>query len=201
MSFLEGIHGQFVFPRRVRVLTGHLLPLIPEGSRVLDVGSGEGQIARAIASQRPDVEIRGIDVLVRRETHVPVEAFDGENIPFDDASFDVLLFVDVLHHATDPLRLLREALRITRQAIVIKDHRADGFLAVPTLRFMDRLGNARHGVSLPYNYWPQKRWREAFDLLGLRLDVWIEDLGLYPRPASWLFERDLHFLARLRPGG
>ncbi len=70
-------------------------------------------------------------------------------------------------------------------------------MAGPTLRFLDWVGNARHGVVLPYNYWPQQRWFEAFGTLGLTVSVWKKDLSLYPRPANWFFGRSLHFIARL----
>jgi hypothetical protein len=62
---------------------------------------------------------------------------------------------------------------------------------------MDWVGNARHGVALPYNYWPRSKWLDAFNDLDLRLNVWKEDLGLYPWPANLVFERSLHFVARL----
>jgi SAM-dependent methyltransferase len=195
---LESVHGSCVFPRRVRVLASHLAPLIPEKARVLDVGSGDGRLAAAIARLRPDVVIRGIDVLAREAPAIATEIFDGETIPFPDASFDVLLFADVLHHTENPARLLREAARAARTFVLIKDHRADHALAAATLRFMDRVGNARHGVALPYNYWRTRTWRETFEALGMEIDVWKPHLALYPAPASWLFDGELHFIARLR---
>jgi hypothetical protein len=106
-------------------------------------------------------------------------------------------FVDVLHHTDDPMVLLREAVRVTRRTVVIKDHDRSGLLAAPTLRLMDRVGNARFGVHLPYTYWPRRRWLEAFDVLDLRVTVWETRLGLYPWPAVLVFGRSLHFLARL----
>lgn len=200
MNFLERLYdqtiGRRVFGRRVEILCGHLADLMPPGAQVLDVGCGNGLLAHALKKKRPDLTIRGIDVLIQQESHIPVEPFDGRTIPHEDASFDVVMFVDVLHHTEDPMRLLCEAVRVTRRTILIKDHPLDGFLAGPTLHFMDWVANKRHGIALPHNYWPHRKWLEAFDALGLRVKVWKTKLGLY-RPAGWLFGRKLHFVARL----
>ena len=84
-----------------------------------------------------------------------------------------------------------------QMAVVLKDHTQDGPFAYHTLRFMDWVGNAHHGVALPYNYWPGDRWRGAFDAVGFRPEHWNSRLGLYPFPVSLIFERNLHFVARL----
>jgi SAM-dependent methyltransferase len=197
MSLLERVHGGYVRARRSLVLSDHLAELIPRNARLLDVGCGDGLLACMIIRKRPDIALRGIDVLIRAQNYIPVTAFDGRVIPYADASFDVVMFVDVLHHTADPMILLREAVRVARKALVIKDHTRNGFLAGPTLRLMDRFGNARHGVALPYNYWSQEEWFKAWETLDLTIGVWKKTLGLYPRPAGWLFERSLHFIARL----
>jgi SAM-dependent methyltransferase len=197
MNVLDRIHEGYVFGRRVRKLADHLAEVIPPDARVLDVGCGDGLIDRRLQDLRPDLTLRGIDVLVREHTHVPVEPFDGQIIPYDDAHFDVVMFVDVLHHTLDPLVLLREADRVASRAVVIKDHTANGLLARPTLRFMDYVGNARHGVVLPYNYWTHQRWQTAFRQLDWTVAAWKTRLGLYPWPANWVFGRSLHFVARL----
>src|SRR3954471_11775238 len=161
MTLLDRIHGSFVYNRRVDRLCRHLTAVLPARGRVLDIGCGDGLLSSMIMEDRPELEIIGIDVLLRPTTHIPVTEFDGTHVPFADGSVDVAMFVDVLHHTTDPMILLREAARVARRAIVIKDHTADGVLAQSTLRFMDEVGNARHGVALPYNYWPRARWMEA----------------------------------------
>jgi SAM-dependent methyltransferase len=139
----------------------------------------------------------GVDVLVRPHTHIPVRQFDGVLLPFADNAFDVVMMVDVLHHADDQRALLAEVARVAKRAVVIKDHRADGFLAVPTLRLMDWVGNARHGVALPYAYWSTDRWTRELRKAGLRVATERGRLGLYPWPASVLFDRGLHFIAVL----
>jgi SAM-dependent methyltransferase len=200
MSVIGRAHAGMVFGRRVQVLARAMAELLPDGpQRVLDVGCGDGSIARAVMDLRPDIEIEGIDVLVRPETHIPVTEFDGSRIPHGDRSFDAVMFVDVLHHTHDATVLLREATRVA-PAVVVKDHLADGALAGPTLRLMDWVGNAHHGVVLPYNYWRRDRWDRAFAEVGLRPEVWRTDVGLYPPPATWLFDRGLHVVTRLVAG-
>jgi len=164
---------------------------------VLDVGAGDGKMAFAIKERRPDLEMRGLDVHVRKDTHVPVSYFDGRKLPERDSSYDVVMFVDVLHHTEDPFVLLREAVRVARRAIVIKDHIASGPISHKTLKFMDRIGNERYGVALPYNYWCERQWLTAFSDLGLVASCWLPWLGLYPWPASLVFDRNLHFVAML----
>ena len=196
MSLLGNLHGRYVHSRRVRVLRDTLAGLLPQNARVLDVGCGDGLLARLIMDERPDLEISGIDVLVRPDTKIPVSEFDGSRIPFADQSFDAVMFVDVLHHTDDPAVLLAEARRVAG-LMIIKDHRRNGLLAGPTLRFMDWMGNAPHGVVLPYNYWPHEKWQKSFASLNLTVLEWKEDLQLYPKPADWVFGRSLHFVCRL----
>lgn len=197
MKFIESLHGGFVYGTRVRALSSLLAQLIPRDARVLDVGSGDGLVAHLMMTLRPDIRVEGIDVLMRDHPLIPVTKFDGRAIPYPGRSFDVVMFVDVLHHTHEPMVLLREAARVTGKVVIIKDHTLEGLLAGPTLRFMDWVGNARFHVSLPYNYWPRQRWLEAFEALRLIVDPWIADLNLYPWWADWIFGRSLHFVARL----
>jgi len=197
MQVIGGIHSSLVFKRRTRVLAAHLTALLPRGADVLDVGCGDGTLDVLMLQARPDISIRGIDVFVRPKTNIPVEPFDGKVIPYADKSFSIITFVDVLHHTEDPLALLAEAARVARDGIVIKDHAREGIFAEQTLRFMDWVGNAHHGVVLPYNYWSQAQWDDALKALDLRAEAWISRVGLYPWPASQLFDRQLHFVAKL----
>ena len=198
MNLLGKAHGKLVHSRRVQKLSEHLCDLIPNNSTVLDVGCGDGKLAGLIGEIRPDITIEGIDVLVRDKTAVPVTEFDGNRIPFPDKSFDVIMFVDVLHHTEDPFVLLREAARVTKEIIVIKDHTSEGLLSNATLRFMDWVGNKPHGVVLPYNYWKEVQWKQAFKDLQAEVLIWRGNLQLYPYFADLFFGRNLHLITKLR---
>ncbi len=197
MKFADKLHGSWLGPRRVGALVHHLARLLPEQGSLLDVGCGDGALTEQLGRQKPGLEISGIDVAKRPGARVPIGLFDGERIPHDDQTFDHVLLVDVLHHCDPPETLLAEALRVTRGHLLIKDHRLEGWLAGPTLRAMDRVGNARHGVPLPYSYWSEARWRETWQKLGLTVDSFEVDLRLYPPPLGLAFDRGLHFIASL----
>lgn len=197
MRVIERMHQAFVFDRRIRVLAERFAVLIPKNARVLDVGCGDGRLAKWISQLRPDVEIEGIEVLVRPDCHIHALEFDGRAIPYADRSFDAAMLVDVLHHTHDPIDLLTEAARVAGDCVLIKDHVLGGRLDGVTLRFMDRVGNRRHGVALPYNYLSAVQWQATFATVGLTVEEWNSRLGLYWWPASLVFERSLHFIARL----
>ena len=147
MSWLDSVHDRYVHRRRSAVLSDWFAKLIPANSTVLDVGCGDGRLARLIADTRPDISIQGIDVLLRHDAVIAVKSFDGQTIPYGQGSFDSVMLVDVLHHTADPTILLREATRAARHSMLIKDHLLQGPLAYPTLRLMDWVEGNRKKVD------------------------------------------------------
>jgi SAM-dependent methyltransferase len=173
--------------------------MIPAGHRVLDVGCGDGCIDAALKQRRDDLHIEGVDVLVRPTALIPVQPFDGQRLPFADSSWDTVMMSDVLHHTHDAVALLREAARVATPLVLVKDHVREGLLAGATLRVMDYVGNAPHGVALPYNYLSNDQWESAFTAAGLRVSALRRRLGLYPLWADPIFGRGLHLVAALTP--
>jgi ubiquinone/menaquinone biosynthesis C-methylase UbiE len=197
MGLLNYIHEQYIHRRRITRLVQHIERLIPKGAFVVDVGCGDGLLASKLVECREDISIQGFEPLIRPTTFIPVIEFDGASIPCESKSIDCALLIDVLHHTRDPRQLLSEAKRVSRDCIVLKDHLLNGWLAKPTLTFMDWVGNARHKVPLPYNYLTQSEWNEIFKDLGLRVALWNTRLGLYNWFLQPIFGRSLHYIAKL----
>lgn len=96
---------EFVQPRR--------------GLAVLDVGCGTGEsrrlyIAHAARYVGIDLASQALDIARRKFPSDTWSCCDARQLPFEDASFDVVAFSSVLHHIPDFPTALREALRVLR---------------------------------------------------------------------------------------
>ena len=96
--------------------------LAPVRGRVLDVGCGAGQVAKAVKHARPDLEVCGCDI--SRSALATAAAPDAggvdfrvstaERLPFADAEVDFVWIFDVLEHVDDPEAVLREVRRVLK---------------------------------------------------------------------------------------
>ena len=98
--------------------------LVPQGSRVLDLGCGDGAMLAHLQRTRScsgyGIEIDDANVLacVKRGVNVIQLNLDGGLTMFDDASFDVVLQIDTLQHLRNAETMLRETARVGRIGIV-----------------------------------------------------------------------------------
>jgi len=135
-SYFDDLAGRFgrdyVPGRSWKGLSEMLIKLLPP-MRIADIGSGEGTLALLLA-QRAE-QVTGIDNsekmveyaagAARRSgvKNVEFKLGDLEELPLPDASVDVALFSQSLHHALHPQKAVHEAARILRPGgrVVILD--------------------------------------------------------------------------------
>lgn len=191
------VHQRVVHRRRIRRLAALLAADAPRSASLLDVGAGDGRLALALQQNRPDISITCLDIVARPAAVMPIQAFDGTHIPLDNAAVDYVMFVDVLHHIEDPQPLLKEARRVARHGLLVKDHLRESRLDQVVLAAMDWAGNAGHGVSRTYRYWNRAWWQNLASELGGSWSTWNTRLDLYAFPISMICDRGLHFVGRL----
>ena len=164
-------------------------------------------LAHHVAERVPGLAAAGLESHPRDGSPIPVTAYDGQTFPFADDAFDAVLFADVLHHDTDPVGLLREAGRVAKSLVLVKDHSPRpslrGRLALDHTRIslMDWLANKPYGIPCLYDYPTPAGWRDRFDAAGLELLDEQAAMQLYPRPHRWFFTPSLQYFAVTRPGG
>lgn len=119
---------------------------VTAGDRVLDVGCGTGTLA--IAARRrvgPNADVRGIDPseemiarakakALREGLAVTFEVASAQKLPFDDASFDVVLSSLMLHHLPDLARKdavheMRRVLKPNGRLLVVELIQKPGLLS------------------------------------------------------------------------
>lgn len=89
--------------------------------RVLDVGCGAGQVAKAVKRERPDLEVHACDVsrsaiasATASAEGVDFRLATAERLPFADGELDFVWIFDVLEHVDDPEQVLREVARVLK---------------------------------------------------------------------------------------
>lgn len=113
--------GQIARGRRLAAELARFAPL--PGARALDVGCQTGALTIALAAA--GARATGVDVSaelvraaeIRAGCHGVAPDFRvarAEALPFADASFDLVAFVDVIEHVDDAARALAEAARVLR---------------------------------------------------------------------------------------
>lgn len=151
-----------------RTLVFRAMNALP-GARLIDVGSGQGDFARDLATERPDLDIHGLELSATGVAHasrkVPSASFHQidllaacETIGELESSGDVLVCTEVLEHLDDPATLLRHALRYAKpgaQVIVTVP-------AGPRTAFDRYIGHRRH--------FTRASLRELLGSVGLQVD-------------------------------
>ena len=94
--------------------------MVPPGSRVLDLGCGDGALLDLLQRERActgyGIEIADANVLacVQRGVNVIQLNLEEGLAMFDDNSFDVVLQIDTLQHLHNAETMLRETAQIGR---------------------------------------------------------------------------------------
>jgi ubiquinone/menaquinone biosynthesis C-methylase UbiE len=107
-----------------RAAARHVLASLPAGGRVLDVGTGPGQLLVELGRRRDGVTLAGVDpsadmighatrrveaagLGARTELHVA----PAEDLPFADSSFDAIVSTLSSHHWATPSAAIAEQVR------------------------------------------------------------------------------------------
>ena len=161
---------------RAGMIVRQVSPFVGAGS-LLDVGCGDGRIAEAFAGGQRKIQLT--DVVNYNQTQLPFTLYDGFSLPFSSKSYDTCFLITVLHHCDDPLRVLREAIRVTRKRIIINESVYLNEVNRRFNMFFDWFYNRvlHDNVNVPCNFNSPEGWEHLFRDEGLSV-VSSQDIGL-----------------------
>lgn len=145
------------------------------GEKVLDIGAGGGWISREL-KKRKNIEITLLDVINFNQTDLKLIIYDGKKIPFSENTFGTSYLICVLHHCQNPLEVLKEAARVTKDKIIIIEDVHNSILSRFLLCFKDIATNlafciftklVREFTNIPFNFKKISEWEETFKDLDL----------------------------------
>lgn len=95
-------------------------------SSVLEVGCGTGAVLAEVARRGVGQQHFGVDISDPSEhadtegTSVQLQRYDGDKLPFDDRSFDLVFASHVIEHVPDPRGFLAEMARVASHLIYLE---------------------------------------------------------------------------------
>lgn len=98
--------------------------VVPAGTRVLDIGCGDGALLAALRADKAvdgrGIELSGVNVAaaVARGLSVVQGDADADLADYPDDAFDWVILSDALQAMRDPAKVVAELLRIGRRAVV-----------------------------------------------------------------------------------
>jgi 2-polyprenyl-3-methyl-5-hydroxy-6-metoxy-1,4-benzoquinol methylase len=160
---------------------------LPPG-KVLDVAAGAGLTSARLAERGHRVDAIDINV----EQFVPTEiecrrANLNERLPFDDASFDGVLALEIIEHLEAPRAFVRELARVVKPG---------GTVVISTPNITSLRSKLRFVLNSEFSLFfdVETRTRDPFceeatghisPILPWLLDIFLKDAGLEPRTRSW----------------
>ena len=145
---------------RAAAILASFASIITPRSRILDIGAGKGLLTQEMARQF-DARVTMVDVAQYNQSALPLIVCDSRALAFADDSFDYALLSFVLHHTCNPDAILREALRVAREVIVVENDVRGRWRGALT-RLIDSYPALRYGTPPCYIAQPREAWLELF---------------------------------------
>ena len=149
-------------------------------SQILDLGCGSGIVSKEF-ERFFNSEVLGLDIIDIRVMPIPFRLYQGNDLKFlKDNSYDTVLINFVLHHCQNPIELLKESKRVSKEIIVLHENIPEGLLS--------KLFCFLHGVSFAClfqknsnrgQFYTDGQWRKIFNDIGL-------EVVFSKRVSSWL---------------
>ena len=128
-------------------------------AKILEVGTGKGHMAIALA--RKGFKLTSVDLDIKAQyiakaslkamkldKLVILKVMNAERLQYKDDSFDYVISVNFIHHAKNPVRCLKEMIRLAKDKLVIVDINKKGERIMQKVHGLDGHSHAASKMSL-----------------------------------------------------
>jgi SAM-dependent methyltransferase len=179
---------------------------IMSSKRILDIGCGDGRLAKVLTKLGAGVFYVGLDISIeaayscRRSGHDVMLCDVSKSLPFRDASFDLVLFFEVLEHLFLPQTVVQEIHRVLRCGGIMVG-------SVPNIAYLPNIilfmlgyfnpgGSPATSLKTPYRD-PHVRFFTARTLRRMITEAGFDSVNIIGEPFSLV---SFPILYRLSPG-
>jgi ubiquinone/menaquinone biosynthesis C-methylase UbiE len=143
---------------------------------MLEVGTGRGHMATELARKGFKLTSIDLDKKAQAAAKIHIKAINGgssvilkimnaEKLQYKDASFDHVISVNFIHHARDPIKCLKEMIRVAKDKVVIADINKRGERIMEKVHSLDGHNHAPSKISL-------KEMEEFLKNEGMKIKVY-----------------------------
>jgi len=137
----------WMMKRRARGKAALLRPLLAEVEvegespvQLLDLGAGEGYVGEILHTEE-SIDVLLADVRPSNQTDLPFLHLQQKRLPLATNTVHVVSLVFVLHHTPNPVEVLREALRVASDRVIIVESTCEGPFWCWWLQRIDAMAN------------------------------------------------------------
>ena len=128
-------------------------------AKILEVGTGRGHMTIALAKK--GFKLTSVDLdrkaqsiakaglkAIKLDKLVTLKIMNAERLQYKDDSFDYVISVNFIHHAKNPVRCLKEMIRLAKDKLVIVDINKKGEHIMQKVHGLDGHSHAASKMSL-----------------------------------------------------
>ena len=121
---------------------------LAKGSSMLEIGTGKGHMTVVLAKKgfkliSIDLDRKAQNIArmhlksIKRSKSVILKIMNAEQLLYKDNSFDYVISVNFIHHAKNPLKCLKEMIRLAKNKLIIADINKRGERIMEKVHRMD----------------------------------------------------------------
>lgn len=152
--------------KKAEIKRKRLLPFYQKTDRILEIGSGNCALSKLL--QAEGLAIQPLDIKNKSAfSEIKPIVYDGQKLPFEDNSFDIVQMITMLHHTPKPEAIIQEAKRVGKKLIIMEDLYTNSLQKQLTF-FADSLNNWEF-IGHPHTNKDDQGWKKCFEELDLEL--------------------------------